>query len=321
MPAVAGSLRPNRRELAAIAAGATILALAIVFATPSLMRSKIAPRQSSLVAFEKSDGTGNIELLAGLNSPRPSPPKLNATLDVARQTQRTTTIEMMVKNPLESSEQIRQLAESMGGFLVSSESRGNNGEYAAITIRVPVARFEEACAQIKKFATRVETEVIQANDVTREYVDMQARLRNLRAQETQYLEIMKRATTVKDTVEVSDKLGEVRSQIEQQQAEFDTLSKQVETVAMIVSLHSEAGGVEAQLFGFHWRPIYRIKLAARAALEGLADYASAMTAVIMFLPVALLWIATVLAAAVVGWRLLRWVARFFVPARMPAPQS
>jgi uncharacterized protein DUF4349 len=320
MSAVAETLRPNRRALAAIAAGLTLLTLAIVFATPSLMRSKIDPNLASLIAFERSSGTDNIGLLARLHSPNPAVTKLNATLDVARQTTRTSTIEMIVKSPVESSEHIRELAESMGGFLVSSESRGHDAEYAAITIRVPAASFEEARAQIKKYATRVETEVVQANDVTRAYVDMSARLRNLRAQEAQYLEILKRATTVKDTLAVSDKLGEVRSEIEQQQAEFDTLSKQVETVAMTVSLHSEAGGAEAQLFGFHWRPIYRIKLAARAALEALADYTSVMTAVIMFLPVAFLWSATVLAAAVVGWRLLRWVARFFVPARIPAPQ-
>src|SRR5579884_2375971 len=260
MSAVAESLHPNRRVLAAIAAGLTLLTLAIVFATPSLMRSKIDPNLSSLVAFERSSGTDNIGLHAGLHSPKPAVTQLNATLDAARQTTRTSTIQMLVKSPVESSERIRQLAESIGGFLVSSESRGNNTEYAAITIRVPAARFEEARAQIKKFAARVETEVVQANDVTREYVDTSARLRNLRAQEAQYLEILKRATTVKDTLAVSDKLDEVRSDIEQQQGEFDTLSKQVETVAMTVSLHREAGGAEAQLFGFHWRAIYRIKL-------------------------------------------------------------
>src|SRR5581483_8142690 len=174
----------------------------------------------------------------------PAVAKLSATRDAARQTTRTSTIEMTVKSPVESSEHIRELAESMGGFLVSSESRGNDAEYEAITIRVPAARFEEARALIKKFASRVETEVVQANDVTRAYVDMSARLRNLRAQEAQYLEIMKRATTVKDTLAVSDKLGEARSEIEQQQAEFDALSNQVETVAMTISLRREAGGIE-----------------------------------------------------------------------------
>ena len=68
--------------------------------------------------------------------------------------------------------------------------------------------------------------------MTKQYIDQGARLRNLQAEERQYLAILKRAATVKDTLEVSGKLDEVRSAIEQQQAEFDALSRQTETVAI-----------------------------------------------------------------------------------------
>jgi TfoX/Sxy family transcriptional regulator of competence genes len=63
--------------------------------------------------------------------------------------------------------------------------------------------------------------------VTKQYVDQEARLRNLRAQEQQYLGILRKAATVKDTLEVSDKLNEVRGAIEERQAEFEALTKQV----------------------------------------------------------------------------------------------
>jgi hypothetical protein len=68
-------------------------------------------------------------------------------------------------------------------------------------------------------------------------------------------------------------LNGVRSEIEQQQAEFEALSKQVETAAITVSLHSEA---EANVFGLHWRPLYELKLVAMQSVEGLSDYATAM---------------------------------------------
>ena len=94
-------------------------------------------------------------------------------------------------------------------------------------------------------------------------MDQAARLRNLHAQETQYLGILKQAKTVKDTLEVGEQLNEVRSETEQQQPEFDALSKQVETIALTISLHAEA---EAQVFGLHWRPLYQLKLAARQGI-------------------------------------------------------
>jgi hypothetical protein len=127
-------------------------------------------------------------------------------------------------------------------------------------------------------------------------------IRNLRAQEAQYLSILKQARTVKDTLEVSEKLNPVRGEIEQQQAEFETLARQVETVAASVSLHSEA---QAQLFGVPWRPAYEFKLAIATGLEGLANYATAMLGLVFYLPAVLLGLATILVGAALTWKLLR----------------
>jgi hypothetical protein len=114
---------------------------------------------------------------------------------------------------------------------------------------------------------------------------------------------LKQAKTVKDTLQVSDKLNEVRGEIEQQQAEFEALSKQVEMVALNVSLRAEA---DVQAFGLQWRPLYQLKLAAREGLQSLADYATSMVSFALYLPAILLWLATILVGAAIGWRILRW---------------
>jgi hypothetical protein len=159
---------------------------------------------------------------------------------------------------------------------------------------------------MSKFGLKVESEKLETQDVTKQYVDLRARLRNLHAQESQYLGILKQAKTVKDTVEVSDKLNEVRLQIDQQQAEFDTLSKQVETVALTISLHAEA---EARIFGLHWRPLYQLKLAAREGIDGVGDYAASMAWFVFYIPAILLWLATILICAAFAWRILRWASK------------
>jgi hypothetical protein len=113
---------------------------------------------------------------------------------------------------------------------------------------------------------------------------------------------------VKDTLEVSDKLNEVRGAIEERQAEFEALSKQVETVAINITLRAES---DAQVFGLHWRPLYQLKMAAREGLDGLGDYAASMAAFVFYLPTILLWLFTILAGAAIGWRILRWAAKAF----------
>jgi hypothetical protein len=236
-----------------------------------------------------------------LNAPPPSA----ASED--RKLVRTGGMELVVKNPGEAAEKIRQLAERMGGFLQSSQVTGSsNSVSASVTIRVPATRFEEARSEIRKLGLRVEADRLEAQDVTKDYVDREARLRNLRAQEAQYLTILKQAKTVKDTLEVSDKLNDVRSEIELQQAEFEALSKQVDMVAISVSLRAEA---DAQAFGLQWRPLYQFKLAAREGLQSLADYGTSMVSFAFYLPAILLWLATILLGAAVGWRALRWTAQ------------
>jgi type II secretory pathway pseudopilin PulG len=243
-----------------------------------------------------------------LTAPDKAPPKSSsATID--RKLVRTGSLELTVKSPADAAEQIRLMAESMGGYLETAQIGGTkDAPTADITIRVPAARFSDATLGIRKLAARVESEKTDAQDVTRQYVDMQARLHNLRAEESQYLVIMKGAYKVDDLLQVSEKLSEVRGQIEQQQAEFQTLSKQVETVAITISLRALA---DTQVFGLNWRPLYQVKIAARDGLDAIADYAAVMTAILFYVPVILAWSLTILFAVVAAWRLFRWTSRRF----------
>ena len=237
-----------------------------------------------------------------------APPK-SSSASIDRKLVRTGALELTVKSPADAAEQLRLMAEGMGGYMETAQIGGTkDAPTADITIRVPAARFSDATLGIRKLAARVENEKTEAQDVTRQYVDMEARLHNLRAEEAQYLVIMKSAYKVDDLLEVSEKLGEVRGQIEQQQAEFQTLSKQVETVAITISLRALA---DAQVFGLNWRPLYQLKVAARDGLDAIADYAATMTAVVFYVPVTLAWSLTILFAIVVAWRLFRWTSRRF----------
>lgn len=242
-----------------------------------------------------------------------------AAFDTAeeRKIVRTASMDVVAKNPSEVRERIQQIAEQAGGFVEKSETYGQDtSASASLVVRVPANKFDAVRAEIRRLGVRVQSENIQAKDVTKQYVDQSARLRNLRAQETQYLGILKSAKTVKDTLDVSEKLDEVRGEIEQQQAEFAALSKQVETVGLSISLGAEA---DAQVFGLNWRPLYQLKLSAREGLQSIGDYAASMASFLFYLPSILLWLATILIGAAIGWRVMRWAGRaLFVPRRASA---
>jgi hypothetical protein len=106
---------------------------------------------------------------------------------------------------------------------------------------------------------------------------------------------------------VTEHLSEVRGQIEQQQAEFNALSQQIETVALTISLKTEP--VPPSAFGLNWRPAYQLQLALRDGLESLATYATAMATVLFYLPAVLLWLGTILIGLMASWKILRWAGR------------
>lgn len=243
--------------------------------------------------------------------------------DTDRKIVRAAALEIEVKDSPACLQQIRGVAERVGGYLESSQTAGADAPAGNITIRVPALRFEEVLGEIRKLAVRIESEKVNAADVTRNYVDREAKLRNLRAEESQYLTILKRAATVQDTLDVSSKLNEVRGEIEEQQAEFAALTKQVETVAISVSLVPTA---DTHVFGMHWRPWYTVKLAAHDGLDGLGSFAGTVTATVFLLPTILLWLAFVVISLAIAVRMLRWIWRVFFtfpkrnpPAAQPAP--
>jgi len=334
MSVIAAPWKSVNRVLLMFAAMSGILLLAAAVAIPNLLRNRqlaykassqrIAQspllQQYSYSPSDRSTAAGDAlqetllrsaPVAAELKSAKPSAPSASADRKIVR----TGSLELTVKSPAEAAEQIRIMAERMGGYLEAAQIGGTReAPVANITIRVPATHFEDAKAGIRQLAARVESEKTDAQDVTRQYVDMEARLRNLRAEEAQYLTIMKSAYKVDDLLNVSQKLSEVRGEIEQQQAEFQTLSKQVETVAIAVSLRAVA---DAQVFGLTWRPLYQLKIAARDGLDALADYASTMTAILFYVPVSLAWGLTILLAVTIGWRFVQWVGRRFFA--WPAP--
>jgi hypothetical protein len=307
--------------------GVAIALLAAIFLSMPVLKHRSMDEFTEVASVSESadyhsGGATRAKLVAANydKSPRASgdepPPGTPPSPTPDRKLIRTSTLDMVVKAPSQSSEQIIHLAERAGGFLVSSQVSGSDtAPTASLTVRVPAAQYEAIRAQIRQLGLRVESERIDAEDVTKQYVDQEARLHNLRAQEQQYLGILRQASTVKDTLAVSEQLNSVRGEIEQQQAEFEALSKQVETVAINVTLRAEA---DTQVFGLHWRPLYQLKVAARQGLDGLGDYANSMASFLFLLPSIVLWTATIFLGAALCWRLLRWAGRVLFKFPKPA---
>lgn len=188
-------------------------------------------------------------------------------------------------NPSESQRKVSSIAEAHGGFVVTSESRRMNAEgqlkpemTITVTIRVAAAQFDAVIGEIRGAGNRVTQDKISTQDVTEEYIDLEARIRAKQALEAQFMEIMKQARTVQDALEVQRQLSDVRAEIERLEGRRRFLENQTSLSTINVTINPPTQIVSTTGF------FYSVK---RAFSEGL-DVAAMITLGLIRLCIALL---------------------------------
>jgi hypothetical protein len=236
----------------------------------------------------------------------PARPMLLARLamsdDADRKVIQNGTVQIEAVDPAAAAEQIQQTTKRLGGEVLKSDLNNNLSDKPeiAMQIGVPASRFDEARAAIGNAGSRLDSEQVQVHDVDKEYVDLDATLRNEEAKESQYLALLKRAGTIHDTLEVSQQLDGVRGSIEKTKGELQYMTHQIAISTLDITIVGES-----RLGPLDLHPLYRLRLAWRNTLSSLVDFVAGMAMVLSYLPAVVLWIASLFVLGALGWRLVR----------------
>jgi hypothetical protein len=228
---------------------------------------------------------------------------------------RDATVELVVEDPDEAVDEIGALARRVGGFVADADLRRPTDEplRGSITLRVPADELDAVIDELRALALVDESVRISARDVTGEYQDLEARLRNLRSYEAELLELL---GTVRDREDASaegllnvfERVREVRQEIEQLQGRLDALDEMVSLSTVRVELRTPR---EAAVLGDPadvWQPLEVLTAAARSLLTVLQGIGT----VAIWLAVFVLPLALVVGVPLVGVPLLaarRWRIR------------
>ncbi len=162
---------------------------------------------------------------------------------------RDANITLEVGAPSQVQHEINALAESIGGFVVTSEAKRREGSdqtkpelEITLVVRVPSAQFFPTLDKIRSFGSRVLNEKVTGQDVTEEFIDLEARIKTQKALEDQFLEIMKQAGKVVDALEVQRQIAEVRTEIERLEGRKRFLENRSTLSTITVSLQ-EPGAI------------------------------------------------------------------------------
>ena len=205
----------------------------------------------------------------------------------------------------------RSAIQGMGGYIGASQQY-NDGEsiVATISYRVPSDRWEDALAALRALGTEVGEQTDTA-DVTGQIVDLDARIRNLRASESALVKHLSDSAKVADILEIESRLSEVRGQIEQLTAQKASLDDQVAYATLTVTYGVEVQAVRQA--ADRWDPRAEIDQAGASLVGFLQVLASAVIwFAIVGLPI-LLMVMLVVAIGLFVARRLGYVRRGAAP--------
>ena len=139
---------------------------------------------------------------------------------------------------------VRALAVELGGYVGGSQA-GAGDEGATLTLRIPAARFDEALERLRELDGEVVAEATRESDVTRQVIDLGARIANLESSEASYRVLLERAERIDDVLAVQSRLDGVRGEIEQLEAQLQEIEGDADLSTLTVSLVPAPEPIEA----------------------------------------------------------------------------
>jgi hypothetical protein len=158
----------------------------------------------------------------------PPPPEPTGDEQIIKKVIKTGGIDFQSNNIEEDYHKIRELLPKYEAYIESeNQSKSDQRINCNLTIRVPSSIYDTLYSTLSTLGLRLDNRYSNIEDVTERYYDLQTRIKNKKALEQRYLELLNKASEIKDIIEIERNLNEVRTDIESMQGQFNYLSKQV----------------------------------------------------------------------------------------------
>ena len=217
--------------------------------------------------------------------------------EVTRLVIRNADLSIVVDEPNDAMGYISQMAERMGGYVVSSnlwKSMNYNGmeiPEASINVRVPSNLLNQAIDEIKNLVNDKDVDILSENvsgqDVTKEYTDLNSRLKNLEDAEEQLRKILDEANKTEDVLNVFNQLTYYREQIEvtKGQIKYYEEASTLSSINVRIQAHEAVNPITVA----GWKPSVTVSKALQALVNALQVIVDALIwIVVTILPVLLI---------------------------------
>jgi hypothetical protein len=271
----------------------------LVAVEPGLAKSQASDLEAQKVTPEDDVQSA----LAG--APPPPGEELKAPENVGPMIVQTASLNILATNYDQASAAIDKLAAAHGGYVEKLDAKAQTGNARELTasLRIPTKHLDGFLADVRKLG-RVEEETRSNEEVSDQYVDLQARLKSARATEQRLIELLgTRTGKLQDVLEAERELARVRGEIESMQGQSTILLHRVNYATVQVDLSEEY----RQVLGSG--PVSTGSKLRNALVEGFRNLQDGAVGLLVFLfavgPSLLFWLAILLVPGWFAWRRFR----------------
>jgi hypothetical protein len=196
-----------------------------------------------------------------------------------------TSLSLQVKDVSKTITEIEDVAKNLGGFLINSSlSKPQGAASGNISVRIPEDKRKEALTSFKNMSVKVVSESVVGNDVTDQYVDLEARLEVLYKTKIKYEEILQKAEKVTDLLSVQRELISLQTQIDNLKGQQKYYEQSAKLSKIVMYLSTDELSLPYAPTN-EWRPMVIFKEAVRSLVSTFRGIGSLVIWAVVYVPV------------------------------------
>ena len=202
--------------------------------------------------------------------------------NIDKKIQKNANLSIEVKDIEKSLDKAKQIISTFNGEIISTSSGGMDfGQpYANIRLRVPSEKLNDAVEALKKISSKILSENIYTNEVTEEFIDIEAKLNIMKSTEKRFNDLLNEAKNVEEVIQVEKELMRIRGEIDSLEGRLGYLSQTTDTSEINLSINEEV-----PITGEKWS----FSESLSSALKNLSSFAKSLASLlinlVVFIPV------------------------------------
>lgn len=194
----------------------------------SLLVTLTSCRSKGPVNFE-GGGMAREEASTSMEAPAPAPPPAEQAITVERKVIRNGNVEVRVIDLATGKQQVDSLVKKFRAYYAGEMYNNQDFTHSySLSIRIPAASFDAFIGALETGVGEIAFKNISAQDVTEQFIDLETRLKNKRNYMDRYRALLNKAQSVKDILDIEEKIRVIEEEIESAEGRLKYLNNQVD---------------------------------------------------------------------------------------------